>query len=148
VPADLSGGLAYPLESVAVNVLLVSADPTVRETMALCVRGVRRLAGETDVRIAEASDGVSGMKLAWRDLPDVVVVDEIASRAGAFAVARDLKGSLPPFPGRVVILLDRPQDAWLARWSGADAWFTKPVNPFDLAETVAGFLAEPEKEAV
>ena len=116
--------------------------------MALCASGVRRKVGETDVRFVEASDGIAGMKIAWRDLPDVVVVDEIASRAGAFAVARDLKGSLPPFPGRVVILLDRRQDAWLARWSGADAWFTKPVNPFDLADTVAGFLAESEKEAV
>lgn len=130
------------------NVLLVSADPRVREMMSLCVRGVRRQVGKPDVQIAEASDGIAGMKLAWRDLPDVVVVDEITSRAGAFAVARDLTGSLPPFPGKVVILLDRPQDAWLARWSGADAWFTKPVNPFELAETVAGFLAEPEKEAV
>jgi CheY-like chemotaxis protein len=131
-----------------VNVLLVSANPQVREMMALCASGVRRKVGETAVRFVEASDGIAGMKIAWRDLPDVVVVDEIASRAGAFAVARDLKGSLPAFPGRVVILLDRRQDAWLARWSGADAWFTKPVNPFDLADTVAGFLAESEKEAV
>jgi DNA-binding NarL/FixJ family response regulator len=131
-----------------VNVLLISADPDVREMMALCVRGVRRLAGEAEVTFIEASDGVRGMARAWKEVPDVVVVDEISSRAGAFAVAKDLKGSLPPFPGRVIILLDRVQDAWLARWSEADAWFTKPVNPFDLAETVAGFLAKPQKEAV
>lgn len=128
------------------NVLLVAADPKVREMMALCARGLRRLVGE--VTFAEASDGVQGMKMAWRDLPDLVVADEISSRAGAFAVARDLKGSIPPFPGRVVILLDRPQDAWLARWSGADAWFTKPINPFQLSETIAGFLADAQKEAV
>jgi DNA-binding response OmpR family regulator len=78
----------------------------------------------------------------------VVVADEIASRAGGFAVALDLKGAVPPFPGIVVILLDRPQDRWLARWSGADAWFDKPVNPFELAETVAALLAGDRKEAV
>jgi DNA-binding response OmpR family regulator len=131
-----------------VNVLLIAADPKVRETMALCARGVRRLVGEAAVEFSEAADGVQGMAKAWKELPDVVVVDEITSRAGAFAVARDLKGSIPAFPGRVVILLDRPQDAWLARWAGADAWFTKPFNPFELSEVVAGFLTDAEKEAV
>jgi twitching motility two-component system response regulator PilH len=131
-----------------VNVLLVSANPLVRDMMAVSSGGVGRLMGGGPVRVIEAADGVQGMALAWRERPDVVVLDEITSRAGAFAVARDLTGSIPPFEGRIVILLDLPQDAWLARWSGADAWFTKPVNPFDLAETVAGFLREPQKEAV
>ena len=128
------------------KVLLVSVDPKVREIMALVTRGVRRRLDEP-FQSMEASDGVQGIAKAWRDLPDVVIVDEIASRAGAFAVAKDLKGADPPFPGAVVILLERPQDTWLARWSGADAWFVKPVNPFDLAETVAEFTAN-RKEAV
>ena len=82
----------------------------------------------------EAADGVRGIRLAWRDRPEVVVADEITSRAGAFALARDLKGATEPYPGVVVILLDRPHDDWLARWSGADAWFTKPVDPFALSD--------------
>jgi CheY-like chemotaxis protein len=131
-----------------VKVLLVSADPTVREIMALCVRGVRRMVPDVDLEFVEAADGVQGMALAWAERPDVVVLDEITSRAGAFAVAKDLKGAIPPLPAKIVILLDRSQDAWLARWSGADAWFDKPVNPFQLAEAVAEFLREPEKEAV
>jgi CheY-like chemotaxis protein len=95
----------------------------------------------------EAEDGVQAIALAWRWRPDVVVADEITSRAGAFAVAKDLKGAMPPHPARVVILLDRPQDRWLAAWSGADAWFDKPVNPFELADAVAGPPAAPEEEA-
>ncbi|HEX2266576.1 MAG TPA: hypothetical protein VHI97_00055, partial [Actinomycetota bacterium] len=74
--------------------------------------------------------------------------DEIASRAGAFAVARDLKNADPQFPGRVIIFLDRRHDEWLARWSGADAWFVKPVNPFEIADTVAGFVGDDKREAV
>jgi CheY-like chemotaxis protein len=131
-----------------VRVLLVSADPNVREMMALGVRGVRRLVPDVDLEFVEAADGIQGMALAWAERPDVVVVDEITSRAGAFAVAKDLKGAIPPLPAKIVILLERPQDAWLARWSGADAWFDKPVNPFQLAEAVAEFLREPHKEAV
>lgn len=118
--------------------------------MSLAVRSVRRnLDPDERLEFLEARDGVSGMAIAWRDRPDVVVADEIASRAGAFALTKDLKGAEPPHPARIVVLLDRSQDAWLARWSGADAWFVKPVNPFDLADTVAGFLAgADQREAV
>ena len=117
--------------------------------MSLAVRGVQRGLGTgRRLEFAEARDGVSGIRAARRDAPDVVVADEIASRAGAFALAKDLTGGRPPFAGRIVILLERSQDEWLARWSGADAWFTKPVNPFELADTVAGFLSEGHKEVV
>jgi DNA-binding response OmpR family regulator len=128
------------------NVLLVSADPKVREMMALATRSVRRRLDERFAAL-EASDGVEGIRMAWRHMPDVVVADEITSRAGAFALAKDLKGADPPFPGAVVILLDRSQDAWLAKWSGADAWFVKPVNPFELADRLGEFTAN-RKEAV
>lgn len=125
----------------------MSSDPTVRETVALTVRSAERSAGDR-FELIEAVDGLQGIRLAWRHKPEIVVADEIMSRAGAFAVARDLKGATIPYPGRVVILLERIQDAWLAAWAGADAWFVKPVNPFELAETVAGFLGEPKEEAV
>jgi DNA-binding response OmpR family regulator len=130
-----------------VKVLLVSPDPATRDTMAVAMRGVERASGEP-VEFVHAKDGVQGIRLAWRELPDVVVADEIASRAGAFAVTRDLKGAARPFPGVIVILLDRRQDAWLAEWSGADAWFVKPVNPFELADTVGASLSRTREEAV
>ena len=80
------------------------------------------------------------MRIAWREMPDLVVADEIASGAGAFAVAKDLKGATEPFPGAVILVLARKQDEWLARWSGADAWVTKPVDPFLLADKVLEVL--------
>jgi len=130
-----------------VKTLLISPDPKVREWMALAVRSAARGVGE-EFETLEAQDGVSGIAMAWRELPDVVVADEIASRAGAFAVALDLKGSDPAFPGAVIVILERIQDEWLARWSGADAWFVKPVNPFGLGDAVARFLESGHKEAV
>ena len=66
----------------------------------------------------------------------------------AFALARDLKGATEPFPGVIVILLERPQDAWLAEWSGADAWFVKPVNPFELVDTITASTSRIREEAV
>jgi len=119
----------------AVKVLLVSSDPSSRELMALAVAGIERRLGEP-LLFLEATNGERGVRVAFRERPDVVVADEIASRAGAFSLAKDLRGAAEPYPGVIVILLERRQDAWLARWSGADAWFVTPVDPFELAERV------------
>ena len=125
------------------KVLLVSPNPESRELMGLAVAGIsRRLA--VRLQFIEAANGEDGVKTAWRERPDVVVADEIASRAGAFALALELRGQMRPFEGVIVILLDRPQDGWLARWSGADAWFVKPVDPFELTDRAVDLLREKE----
>jgi DNA-binding response OmpR family regulator len=125
----------------AVKVLLTSADPSAILMMQLAVAGIERGIGER-LEFISARNGEEGLRAAWRERPDVVVADEIASRAGAFAMARDLRGALEPFTGVIVILLDRPHDQWLAKWSGADAWFVKPVDPFALADRVLELLTE------
>jgi len=130
-----------------VRILLISADPAVREAMAVVTRSVARAQGEAP-EFFESSDGVKALRLASQVHPDIVVADEITSRAGAFAVASDLKGATLPFAGRVIVFLDRKQDAWLAAWSGADAWFTKPIDPFEVAERIQSLFREGQKEAV
>jgi len=117
------------------RVLLTSASESVKEWMRLAVSGIERRLGEP-LEFIEASNGEIGVVLARKFEPEVVVADEIQSRAGAFALTKDLRDSLPPYEGVIVILLDRPHDAWLARWSGADAWFVKPADPFALADRV------------
>jgi DNA-binding NarL/FixJ family response regulator len=129
------------------KVLLVSSDPSVRQTMALAARSAGRGGGVERFEVLEAADGVRGLQLAWRHRPHIIVADEITSRAGAFALTKDLKGAEPPFPGGIVILLERESDAWLADWAKADAWFVKPVDPFALAETLRGLVMTVEEEA-
>jgi DNA-binding response OmpR family regulator len=116
-----------------VKVLLVSPDPDSRAAMRLVVRSIERAVG-SPLAFLEAADGSEGVRAARREAPDAIVADEIASREGAFSLARTLRDDVDPYPGAIVILLERKQDAWLARWSGADAWFVKPVDPFDLAD--------------
>jgi len=127
-----------------VKVLLVSPDPESRELIRLSVEGIERPLGEP-IEFVEAENGERGLKAARRVRPDAVVADEIASRAGAFALAKDLRGAAEPYSGAIVILLERRQDAWLARWSGADAWFVKPVDPFELADQLLALVSAKER---
>jgi DNA-binding response OmpR family regulator len=127
----------------AVDVLLVSPDPASRELMALAVRSIERRVA-SPLRFRAAKNGELGIRAALRDRPEIVVADEIASRAGAFALAKALRDDTVPFTGVIVILLERKHDAWLARWSGADAWFVRPVDPFALADRVLELVTEKE----
>jgi DNA-binding response OmpR family regulator len=128
----------------AVEVLLVSPDPESRDMMALAARSIERSIG-TELRFRAAANGELGIKAALRDRPEIVVADEIASRAGAFALAKTLRDDAEPFTGAIVILLERKHDAWLARWSGANAWFVKPVDPFELADRLLELVTEKER---
>jgi len=133
------------------EVLLVSPDPATRDLMALAVRSIERRTG-SDLRFRAARDGDLGLRVALRDRPDVIVADELASRAGAFALARSLRDDAEPFTGVILIVLERRQDAWLAKWSGADAWFVKPVDPFEVADRLLESIEErglvPQEEPV
>ncbi len=121
----------------------MSPDPRSREIMALAVRSIERRLG-SELRFRAAANGELGIRAALRDRPEIVVADEIASRAGAFALTKALRDDNDPYRGVVVILLERRQDAWLARWSGADAWFVKPADPFEVADRLLELVTQKE----
>jgi DNA-binding response OmpR family regulator len=74
----------------------------------------------------------SAAKVAEVD-PDVVLVDLQVSNMGGMAVVREIKASLEgeDLP-RLVILLDRDVDGFLAKRAGADAWVVKPFSTHEL----------------
>jgi DNA-binding response OmpR family regulator len=122
-----------------VKVLLVSPEAEARDLLRISIGSIERRLGER-VSFLEAQDGEQGARIGLRERPDAVVADEIASRAGAFSLARDLRGAVEPYRGPIVIVLERKHDAWLARWSGADAWFVRPVDPFELADRLVELI--------
>ncbi len=129
----------------------MSPDPRSRELMALTVRSIERRLG-SPLRFRAAANGELALRAALRDRPDVVIADEIASRMGAFALARSLRDDADPFGGVIVVLLERVHDAWLASWSGADAWYVKPADPFAVADRLWELLEQrglvPQEERV
>ena len=128
------------------RILLVSPDPSSRDLMRVAVGSLERRLGEP-LSFLVAVDGKEGATLGLRERPDAVVADEIASRAGGFSLALDLRGAPDPYLGPIVILLERRHDQWLARWSGADAWFVEPVDPFELADRLVELIGEQRERA-
>jgi DNA-binding response OmpR family regulator len=110
---------------------------------ALAVRNIERRLG-SQLRFRAAKNGELGIRAALRDRPDAVIADEIASRAGAFALAKALRDDNDPYRGVIIILLERKHDVWLAEWSGADAWFVRPVDPFQLADKLLELVMQKE----
>ncbi len=70
---------------------------------------------------------------------DVCVLDGEAVPAGGMGVCRQIKDEIFRCPP-VLLLMGRPQDAWLATWSRADAAVTLPVDPVEFAAALAGLL--------
>jgi DNA-binding response OmpR family regulator len=69
----------------------------------------------------------------------LLVLDGEAGKAGGMGLTRQLKDEIYGCPP-VVLLVARPQDAWLASWSEADAVVTRPLDPFTLQDVVATLL--------
>jgi DNA-binding response OmpR family regulator len=70
--------------------------------------------------------------------PDVVIIDLQVGSMGGMALVRDIRATVDPADmPRLVILLDREVDGFLAKRAGADAWVLKPFSDHDLRQAVA-----------
>ena len=58
---------------------------------------------------------------------------------GGMGMCRQIKDEVFQCPP-VLLLIGRPQDAWLATWSRADAAVTLPVDPVEFAAALASLL--------
>jgi hypothetical protein len=70
---------------------------------------------------------------------DLAILDGEAVPAGGLGIAKQLKDEIFRCPP-VLVLTGRPQDAWLATWSRAEAAVPHPIDPIQLADTVIGLL--------
>ena len=126
------------------QILLVADDPGFRDRLTLALERLE-LSGE-EVVFLEAANGNDALVMAEAHQPDLVVADVSVSPYGGFGLTRDLKAN-PEISCPVILVLDRLQDEWLGRWSGADALVNRPVDPFALAQVASRLLQEEEGEA-
>jgi hypothetical protein len=72
---------------------------------------------------------------------DLFILDGEAVPEGGMGIARALKDEVFNAPP-VLLITGRPEDAWLAAWSRAEASVIHPIDPFTLSHTVADLLRE------
>jgi DNA-binding response OmpR family regulator len=70
---------------------------------------------------------------------DLAILDGEAAPIGGMGLCRQLKDEIFECPP-VLVLIGRPQDAWLATWSRADGVVAHPLDAVVLADCVAALL--------
>lgn len=73
---------------------------------------------------------------------DLAILDGEATPTGGMGIAKQLKDELTTCPP-ILVLTGRPDDAWLASWSRAEAAVPHPIDPIVLGRTVLGLLRTP-----
>lgn len=70
---------------------------------------------------------------------DLAILDGEATPAGGMGICKQLKDEIAQCPP-IVVLTGRADDAWLARWSHADAAVPLPVDQIKLSRVVLELL--------
>ncbi|MBL1096968.1 hypothetical protein [Streptomyces coffeae] len=120
------------------TVLVYSDDASTREQVRLAV-GRRPAADVPPVEFLECATLPAVLTALEEGGIDACVLDGEAVPAGGMGVCRQIKDEIFRCPP-VLLLIGRPQDAWLATWSRAEAAVTHPVDPVALADALAGLL--------
>ena len=77
--------------------------------------------------------------LAEKRKVDLFILDGEAVPEGGLGLAHALKDEIIGCPP-IMVIIQRPQDSWLAKWSGAGAVISHPIDPFTLGSKVAELL--------
>ncbi len=121
------------------TILLYSDDVDARAQVRLAV-GRRLERGAPDITWVEAATSDEVLERVRAGAPDLLVLDGEADKVGGMGVARQLKDETYNCPP-ILVLLGRPQDAWLASWSDADASVSRPLDPVAVRQAVLDLLA-------
>ena len=122
----------------ALRVLLYSDHVETREAVRTAVG--RRVAMDLPevewLEVATAPAAIAAVEAGGLDL---LVLDGETGKVGGMGLCRQLKDEIYRCPP-VLLLVGRPQDSWLASWTGADLVVGRPLDPIVLSEAVSGLL--------
>ncbi|MEV5436440.1 hypothetical protein AB0K80_10455 [Streptomyces sp. NPDC052682] len=122
------------------TVLVYSDDSHTREQVRLAT-GRRPAPDVPVVEFVECATPAAVVKELDKGGIDVCVLDGEAVPMGGMGLCRQIKDEVFQCPP-VLLLIARPQDAWLATWSRADAAVASPVEPVEFASALASLLRE------
>lgn len=110
----------------------------------LALAMLSRVLVAADYRVITAANGIEAAQLAYREVPDLIILDIEMPRMNGYQVCRLLKRD-PEVAQIPVIMLTsvdvRGTEFWSLR-TGADAFMVKGAEPVELLGTVQRLLAE------
>lgn len=120
------------------HILVYSDNPRTREQVRLAL-GKRIRPELPELRYLEVA--TAPMVIAQMDAGgfDLVILDGEATPVGGMGIAKQLKDELDDCPP-ILVLTGRPDDAWLANWSRAEAAVPHPIDPIALGDAVVSLL--------
>ncbi len=122
----------------ALKVMVYSGNADTRQQIMLAL-GRRPSRELPEVEYVEVATEPMVIRTADAGGLDLLILDGEASPAGGMGVCRQLKDELYKGPP-ILVVVARPQDAWLATWSRADAVVSHPLEPMSFARTVSDLL--------
>ncbi|AKZ55297.1 hypothetical protein SAM23877_2248 [Streptomyces ambofaciens ATCC 23877] len=128
------------------TVLVYSDDSNTREQVRLAT-GRRPAPDVPVVEFVECATPAAAIKELDKGGIDVCVLDGEAVPMGGMGLCRQIKDEVFHCPP-VLLLIARPQDAWLATWSRAEAAVTLPVEPVEFAGALASLLRQKRLQGV
>ncbi|WP_019545844.1 response regulator transcription factor [Streptomyces sulphureus] len=123
------------------TVLVYSDDANTREQVRLAA-GRKPAADAPTIEYLECATLPALLSALEEGGVDACVLDGETSPAGGMGVCRQIKDEIYECPP-VLLLIGRPQDAWLATWSRAEAVVSHPLDPAAVASSLAGLLGQP-----
>jgi two-component system cell cycle response regulator DivK len=105
---------------------------------------VRQLVTRTTYRLIEANDGESGVEIAQKELPSLILMDVQLPRMSGLDATRMLKSDprTSAIPIIVITSFALSGDREKAAAAGADSYLAKPYSPRELLALVRQYLPE------
>jgi DNA-binding response OmpR family regulator len=145
VPASISAsgpkGPSGLSDASALRILVYSDNPETRERVIQAL-GNRLHPDLPELTYDEVATGAIVIQKMDAGGIDLAILDGEATPTGGMGIAKQLKDELSTCPP-ILVLTGRPDDAWLANWSRAEAAVPHPIDPIVLGRTVLGLLRTP-----
>jgi phosphoribosyl 1,2-cyclic phosphodiesterase/ActR/RegA family two-component response regulator len=122
------------------SVLIIEDDDDSR-------RAIARLFARAEWKVLEAADGDSGIELAIRNRPEVILCDLLMPKSNGFQVCRTIRQQLQPTKIIVVSGRDYAVDRASALEAGADEYLLKPITWEVLRESIDRLLIPQRPQA-
>jgi DNA-binding response OmpR family regulator len=120
------------------RILVYSDDANVREQVRLAL-GKRIHPELPELTYVDVATGPMVIRQVETADIDLAILDGEATPTGGMGIAKQLKDEVADCPP-IVVLTGRRDDAWLAKWSRAEAAVPLPIDPIELADAVVGIL--------